>query len=39
MPLILALGRQRHIDLYEFDTGLVYIVDSRTVKAIVRQTN
>ena len=30
MPLILALGRQRQADLYEFEASMVYRVSSRT---------
>lgn len=34
-PLILALMKQRLMDLYEFKTSLlVYIVDSRTVERL-----
>jgi hypothetical protein len=33
MPLIPALGKQRQEDLYEFKTTLVYIGNSRPVKA------
>jgi len=31
-PLIPALRRQRHTDLYEFEASLIYIVSSRTVR-------
>ena len=30
MPLILALGRQRQVDLWEFKASLVYRASSRT---------
>ena len=30
MPLIPALGRQRQVDLYEFEASLIYRVSSRT---------
>ena len=33
MSLIPALGRQRQVDLYEFEVDLVYIVSYRIVKA------
>jgi hypothetical protein len=33
-PLILALGRQRQTDLFEFKASLVYTVSSRTARAI-----
>ena len=29
-PLIPALGRQRQVDLYEFETSLIYRASSRT---------
>jgi hypothetical protein len=35
MPLISALGRQRHA-ISEFETSLVYRVNSRTARAIQR---
>jgi hypothetical protein len=34
MPLILGLGKQRQVDLCEFEASLVFIVNSRTAKAI-----
>ena len=34
MPLIPAPGRQRQLDLYEFEASLVYRESSRTAKAI-----
>jgi len=42
MPLILALRRQRQVDLYEFEVSLVYKASSRTARATQRslsQTN
>ena len=36
MPLILALGRQKQVDLCEFKASLVYIVSSRTAGATGR---
>jgi hypothetical protein len=33
MPLILALGRQRQVNLCEFKASLVYIVSSRIARA------
>ena len=36
MPLILALGRQRQVDLCEFKASLVYRVSSRTAGATGR---
>jgi hypothetical protein len=35
-PLIPALGRQRQVDLYEFEVSLIYRASSRTVKATQR---
>jgi len=32
MPLTLALGRQRQVDLYEFNASLVYKASSRTAR-------
>jgi hypothetical protein len=32
MPLILALGRYRQVDFFEFETSLVYIASFRTAK-------
>jgi len=32
-PLILALGRQRQVDLYESEVSLIYRVSSRTATA------
>ena len=37
MPLIPALGRQRQVGLCEFEASLVYIVSSRTVKAVTQR--
>ena len=34
MPLIPALGRQRQIDLCEFEASLVYKASSRTARAV-----
>jgi hypothetical protein len=36
LPLIPALGRQRHVDLCEFKASLIYRVSSRTAKATQR---
>ena len=36
LALIPALGRQRQVDLYEFEASLVYRVSSRTVRATQR---
>jgi hypothetical protein len=36
MPLILALRRQRQVDLTEFEAILVYGTSSRTARAIHR---
>jgi hypothetical protein len=33
MSLTLALGKQRRVELYEFEASLVYIVSSKPVKA------
>ena len=33
-PLILALGRQRQTDLFEFKASLVYIASSRPTRVI-----
>jgi hypothetical protein len=33
MPIIPAPGRQRQADLWEFETGLLYLVSSRPAKA------
>ena len=38
MPFIPALGRQRQVDLCEFNTSLVYSVSSRTAKLLHRET-
>jgi hypothetical protein len=38
MLLIPALGRQRHVDLCEFDASLVYGVNSRTVRVTQKNT-
>ena len=37
-PLILALGRQRQVDLCEFEASLVYRVSSSMVKAEYKKT-
>ena len=37
-PLILALGRQRQADLYEFETSLVYKASSRIARATQRNS-
>lgn len=34
MPLILVLGRQRHVDLCELEFRLVFITSSRLARAI-----
>ena len=34
--MIPALGRQKQVDLYEFEASLVYRVSSRTAKGIPR---
>ena len=36
-PLTPALRRQRQADLYEFEASLVYIVSSRTVRAVTHR--
>jgi hypothetical protein len=36
MPLILALGRQKQVDLCEFKASLGYRVNSRTARATQR---
>jgi hypothetical protein len=36
MPLIPALGRQRQVDLYEFEDSLVYRVSSRPARSTQR---
>jgi len=36
MPLISALGRQRRVDLYEFEASLDYRVSSRAPRATQR---
>lgn len=33
MPLIIALKRQKHVDVYEFKTNLVYMASSRSTRA------
>jgi hypothetical protein len=38
MPLVLALGRQRQADLYEFKTSLVYIANSRSARVTRRDS-
>ena len=37
MPLILALGRQRQVDLCEFEANLVYKERSRTVEVVTKR--
>ena len=37
MPLILALGKQKQVDLCEFESSLVCRVSSRTARATCRQ--
>ena len=37
MPLILALGRQRQVDLYEFKASLVYKVRTRSARAVTQR--
>jgi hypothetical protein len=37
MPLIPALGRQRQVDLDEFEASLVYRMSSRTARATQRK--
>jgi hypothetical protein len=34
MPLIIALRRQRQVDLFEFKVSLVYIVKFRIARAL-----
>jgi hypothetical protein len=36
MPLIAAFRRQRQADLSKFETSLLYLVSSRTVRKTVR---
>lgn len=36
MPFILALGKKKQEDIYEFEAHLVHIFCSRPAKAIVR---
>jgi hypothetical protein len=38
MPLIPALGRQRQADLSKFEASPIYRANSRTAKAIQRNT-
>jgi hypothetical protein len=38
MPLIVALGRQRQGNLYEFKTNLVYRKSSRTARTTPRNS-
>jgi hypothetical protein len=33
MPLVLALGKQRQVDLFEFEASLFYRVSYRTTRA------
>jgi hypothetical protein len=37
MPLILALGRQRQVNLCEFEASLVYKKSSRTARAVTQR--
>ena len=37
MPSITALGRQRWVNLYEFETRLVFRGSSRTAKAVTQR--
>ena len=37
-PLILALGRQRQVDLCEFKVSLIYKVSSRTARAVTQRS-
>ena len=39
MPLTPALGRQRQMDLREFEASLAYCVSSRTARASTAQGN
>ena len=38
MPLIPVFGRQRQVDLHEFEASLVYRVSSRRARATQRNT-
>ena len=38
MPLSLALGRLRQVELCEFETSLIYKANSRTVRAVTQKT-
>lgn len=38
MPLILALGKQREGDLYEFKASLVYRASSKRARAVIQRT-
>ena len=37
MPLIPALGRQRQVDLCEFEVNLVYRASSKNVRAVTKR--
>ena len=37
-PLILALGRQRQVDLFESEASLVHKVSSRTARNLLRDS-
>ena len=37
-PLIPALGRQGQADLYEFKTSLIYRVNARTTRDVIKET-
>jgi hypothetical protein len=37
MPLILALRRQRQVDLYEFKASLIYKVSSKPARAVTQR--
>ena len=37
MPLIPALGRERQVDLCEFEASLIYRVSSRTARTVTQR--
>lgn len=39
MPLVLALGRERQVDLWEFEASLAYRSSSRTAREILLKQN
>lgn len=39
MPLVLALGRERQVDLCEFEASLAYRSSSRTAREILLKQN